>query len=87
MDCSGDEPVVTPYPDLPIVAGNGIECSCVLEARNNDSKQVEAVVSCMDQSLYHIAMESITEMTPSVTKTVSPHSQTPVEGQIISLST
>ena len=68
MDCSGDEPVVIPYPDLPVVAGNGIECSCVLEARNNESKHVEAVVSCMDQSLYHIAMEAITEVSPSVVK-------------------
>ena len=74
------------YPDLPIVAGNRIECSCVLEARNNESKQVEAVVSCMDQSLFHIAMDAITELTPSVVPFVSTNDKTPIKGQIISLT-
>ena len=29
VDCSGETPVTTVYPELPIVAGNRVECSCV----------------------------------------------------------
>ena len=66
VDCSGVEPVVTTYPDLPIVAGNRVECSCVFEARNNESNKVEFVVSCMDQSMYFVAFDSSTEINIAV---------------------
>ena len=66
VDCSGVEPVVTTYPDLPIVAGNRVECSGVFEARNNESNKVEFVVSCMDQSMYFVAFDSITEINIAV---------------------
>lgn len=66
VDCSGEAPVTTVYPDLPIVAGNRVECSCVFEARNNESGKVEFIVSCMDQSMYFIAEDSISEINIAV---------------------
>lgn len=66
VDCSGETPVTTVYPELPIVAGNRVECSCVFEARNNESGKVEFIVSCMDQSMYFIAEDSITEINIAV---------------------
>lgn len=73
VDCSGETPVTEEYPDLPIVAGNRVECSCVFEARNNESGKVEFLVSCMDQSVYQIACDSINEVNIAVLPLSVPH--------------
>lgn len=66
MDCSPDHPIKTSYPDLPLVAGNRVECSCVFESNCNESNSVEALVSCMDQSLYYITRDSVNEINIAV---------------------
>lgn len=66
MDCSPDHPIKTSYPDLPLVAGNRVECSCVFESNCNESNSVEALVSCMDQSLYYITCDSVNEINIAV---------------------
>ena len=70
---SDDGFVAEEYPDLPIVAGNRVECSCVFEARNNESGKVEFLVSCMDQSVYQIACDSINEVNIAVLPLSVPH--------------
>ena len=49
-----------------MVAGNRVECSCIFEARNNESNCVEGLVCCMDQSMYYITPDSITEVSQGV---------------------
>ena len=66
MDCHSESPLAISYPDLPLVAGNRVECSCVFEARNNDSGKAECLVSCMDQSIYYVAEDSVSEIALAV---------------------
>ena len=66
MDCHSESPLAISYPGLPLVAGNRVECSCVFEARNNDSGKAECLVSCMDQSIYYVAEDSVSEIALAV---------------------
>lgn len=66
MDCSGETPEKYEYPPLPVVAGNLVECSCVIEASHNDSGYPEFITVCLDQCLYYVTIQEVTEIQASV---------------------
>ena len=51
---------------MPVVSGNYVECSCVIEARHADSGYPEFIAVCLDQEIFYITQNEISKIVASV---------------------